>query len=318
MKCKICGKPAVIKLRAHNIALCPEHFVEFVHRQVKKAIKHYRMFTPDEKIAVAVSGGKDSLALVDILSELGYNISAFYIDLGIKHMNYSQVSKEKATSFCEKKNIKCLIYSLPEMFGMGIDEAARKSRRTPCSLCGMTKRYLMNKAAQELGADVVATGHNLDDQAAALFANVMRWDISYLAKGYPVLPAENGFAKKVKPLIYLTEREIAAYAIVRGIDYVRYECPHSEGARFLIYKEHLNAIENVSPGTKRRFYQGYTENIWRFEVGPQDMCQKEHTKEAVLKPCKICGMPTPAEDGICSFCRFWRADEVKKLKEGEK
>ncbi len=317
MKCRICGRPAVIKLRAHNIALCKDHFVEFVQNQTAKAIKHYKMFTKKDHIAVAVSGGKDSLALVDILTELGYNISAFYIDLGIKHMDYSATSKAKAQAFCEKKNVPCLVYSLPEMFGMGIDEAARKSKRTPCSLCGMTKRYLMNVAAKDLSADVIATGHNLDDQAAALFANIMRWDVSYLAKGYPVLPAEHGFPKKVKPLVFLTEREIAAYAIVRGIDYVRYECPHSEGARFLVYKEHLNAIENMSPGTKRRFYQGYTENIWRFQIDREDVKEHKGEEESVMKPCRICGMPTAAEDGICSFCRFWRPDEVKKLKESE-
>lgn len=316
MKCRICGKPAVIKLRSHNIALCPKHLIEFVQKQTYRAIKRYKMFEKNDHIAVAVSGGKDSLALLDILTDLGYKVSAFYIDLGIKYMDYSKVSKEKATLFCKKKNVDCLVYSLPEMFGMGIDEAARKSWRTPCSLCGMTKRYLMNMAAKDVKADVIATGHNLDDQSAALFANLLRWDIAYLSKGYPVLPEENGFPKKVKPLIFLTEREIAAYAIVKNIDYVRYECPHSEGARFLIYKEYLNAIENISPGTKRRFYQGYTDNVWRFRIESPEYCPEESEQEGVMQPCKICGMPTAAEDGICSFCRFWRPDEVKKLKEG--
>lgn len=303
MKCKICGKPAVIKLRAHNIALCPEHFTEFFERQVRRTISKYKMLTPGERVLVAVSGGKDSLVLITVLQRLGYDVMGFHIDLGIGE--YSQVSRQKAEAHCEKIGAPCLVYDLKEMFGMGITEAARKSKRSPCSLCGMTKRYLMNMAARETGIDVVATGHNLDDQAAALFANLLRWDVSYLAKGSPVLPAEHGFPRKVKPLALVSEREVAAYALINGIDYVRWECPHSEGARFLVYKEHLNQIEEMSPGTKRRFYQGYLDNIWRFQ---------DEEEERKLKPCKICGMPTAAEDGICSFCKFWRRDEVEKLK----
>ena len=103
--------------------------------------------------------------------------------------------------------------------------AARATRRVPCSACGLSKRHLFDAAAREGGYDVVATGHNLDDEAAVLLGNTLRWDIDYLARQLPVLPGGNGFPRKVKPLVRLTERETAAWCIVRGIDYQVEECP---------------------------------------------------------------------------------------------
>ena len=99
---------------------------------------------------------------------------------------------------------------------------------------------------------MVATGHNLDDEAAVLFGNVLRWDLAYLGRQYPVLPESHGFARKVKPLVRLGEREMAAYCVLRGIDYIVEECPMAAGNRHLGYKEALNAIEVTSPGVQGR------------------------------------------------------------------
>ena len=118
----------------------------------------------------------------------------------------------------------------------------------------MSKRHLIDKAALDGGFDVVATGHNLDDEAAVLLGNVLHWHTEYLGRQAPVLPARDGFPRKVKPLVRLGERETAAYCVLRGIDYIVDECPMAEGNRHLRYKEALNAIEAASPGTKHAFY----------------------------------------------------------------
>ena len=127
----------------------------------------------------------------------------------------------------------------------------------PCSACGLSKRHLFDQAALEGGYDVVATGHNLDDEAAVLFGNVLRWHTEYLGRQLPVLPAANGFPRKVKPLVRLGEREMAAYCVVRGIDYIVEECPMAVGNKHLGYKDALNAIEVTSPGSKHDFYFGF-------------------------------------------------------------
>ena len=146
---------------------------------------------------------------------------------------------------------------LRDEYGFDVPHAAAATRRVPCSACGLSKRHLFDRVALEGGVDVVATGHNLDDEAAVLFGNVLRWQTEYLARQLPVLPAGNGFPRKVKPLVRLSERETAAYCVVSGIDYQVEECPMAAGNRHLGYKEALNTIEERSPGTKHDFYFGF-------------------------------------------------------------
>jgi uncharacterized protein (TIGR00269 family) len=143
---------------------------------------------------------------------------------------------------------------------------------------------------------VVATGHNLDDEAAVLFGNVLRWDLAYLGRQFPVLPAAPGFARKVKPLVRLGERETAAYCVLEGIDYIVEECPMAVGNRHLGYKDALNDIEVSSPGSKAAFYFGFLDRI-----APMVAPVAEEEKEG-LHPCPGCGSPTVAD--LCAFCRL--------------
>ena len=150
---------------------------------------------------------------------------------------------------------------LPDDYGFDVPNGAKAARRVPCSACGLSKRHLFDKAALDGGYDVVATGHNLDDEAAVLFGNVLRWNTDYLGRQRPVLAARPGFPKKVKPLVRLGEREMAAYCVLRGIDYQVEECPMADGNRHLGYKEALNAIEVQSPGSKHAFYFGFLDKV---------------------------------------------------------
>lgn len=307
MKCKKCHAKAVIGLPRHNAAFCKPCFNEFVHDQVVRAIKGDRMFSHQESVLVAVSGGKDSLALWDILLKLGYHADGLYVDLGIP--GYSATSRQKVERFaetvCQPLNATLLVHTVPEEEGAGIRELADMVNRPTCSTCGTIKRYRFNRAAVEHDYDVMATGHNLDDEAARLLGNVLHWQEEYLEKQGPSLPASvEGFAKKVKPLYRLSEREIAAYAVINKIDYIVEECPMAKGSKMLLYKEVLNRLETESPGTKQRFYWGFLEKQ-KTQSAHTTMAEKD---QATLHPCPSCGQPTSAD--VCAYCKMMARAKV--------
>jgi uncharacterized protein (TIGR00269 family) len=293
-KCRVCKAPAIIDLPRHNANFCAEHLLQLCRRQVEKAIKDHDMLSPDDRILVAVSGGKDSLAVWDILVDLGYRADGFYIGLGIGE--YSDTSHEYARQFADERGLTLRTFDLRAELGYDVPTAAKVTRRVPCSACGLSKRHLFDRAATEGGYDVVVTGHNLDDEAAVLFGNTLRWDVEYLSRQFPVLPARNGFPKKVKPLMRLTEREMAAWCIVRGIDYQVEECPMAVGNKHLSYKEALNSIERESPGSKAAFYLEFVDKMAPI------LSQLNQAAAGELGECATCGSPTTGD--VCAFCRL--------------
>jgi tRNA-5-methyluridine54 2-sulfurtransferase len=294
MKCTVCRGPAVIDLRRHNANFCGEHFLKFCRDQVARAIDDHDMIAPGQRVLVAVSGGKDSLALWDLLLSLGYHVDGMTIGLGIG--DYSETSTAASVAFAAERGLELTTVDLRGDYGYDIPTAAAVTRRVPCSSCGMSKRHLIDKAALDGGYDVVATGHNLDDEAAVLLGNVLHWQTEYLGRQVPMLEERPGFPRKVKPLIRLSERETAAYCVVRGIDYVVDECPMAAGNRHLRYKDALNDIEAASPGTKHAFY-------FEFLAKASDRFRPEATAaQDGLTPCASCGSPTTGE--VCAFCRL--------------
>jgi uncharacterized protein (TIGR00269 family) len=252
------------------------------------------MIRPGERVLIAVSGGKDSLGAWELLVDLGYETDGLYLGLGIG--DYSDASGRYTRDFAASRNLKLTEIDIPAEYGFNIETAAATVRRPPCGACGLSKRHLFNQAALDGGYDVVATGHNLDDEAAVLFGNVLRWDAEYLGRQYPVLPATPGFVRKVKPLVRLSEREMAAYCVIRGIDYIVEECPMAEGNRHLVYKEALNILEQRSPGAKANFLFSFLER------GHERFAADAETERAELTPCTVCGSPTTGE--VCAFCRM--------------
>ncbi len=299
MRCKFCRRKAFIKIHYPKMYLCEEHFKEYFERKVKRTIERYKLLNFNEKILVVVSGGKDSAVTVYVLKKLGYNIECLHINLGIGE--YSEKSEEYARKQCKKLGVPLHIVRIRELLGKGIGEV--RTRRPICSYCGLTKRYIFNKFAYDNGFDAVATGHNLDDEASFIFANLMNWNTQYLAKQGPLLPRDGKFVKKVKPLYELTEREVTAYALVTGIDYMLDECPHAEGATTIEYKEILNRMEEKRPGTKINFIKGYLRKKKLFEI---------ELGEHELRECRVCGMPSQGEK--CSFCNFWGLEKPLKFK----
>jgi len=294
MKCRVCWGPAVVDVRRHNAAFCPEHFVTHCREQVRRAVHDHQMIEPGDRVLVAVSGGKDSLALWDLLVDLDYDVDGFYLGLGIDQ--YSDESIEYARTFAGLRGLKLHEVDLGDDFGFDIPAAVAVTHRSPCGACGLSKRHLFNAVALEHGYDVVATGHNLDDEAAVLLGNVLRWETGYLGRQHPVLPAAEGFARKVKPLVRLGEREMAAYCIIQGIDYQVEECPMAAGNKHLGYKEILNALEDRSPGSKAAFLFGFLDR------GHARFAADAGQERAALGMCRECGAPTTTE--VCAFCKL--------------
>jgi uncharacterized protein (TIGR00269 family) len=303
MKCRKCAAKAVINMRQHKLALCKDHFLTWIPEQTQRFIEKYRMFTPDEKVLVAVSGGKDSLSLWDILWRLGYQADGLYIGLGIDGgIAYSSQSQRISQAFAADRGLHLHIVDIPQKYGNSIPQMASRTRRgqgKPCSVCGMTKRHTMNQMALEGGYDVLVTGHNLDDEAAVLFGNTLNWIPGYLVRQGPVLEANQpGLVRKAKPLCRIYEKEMAAYALLRGIEYVYEECPYAEGAKTIYYKELLNKLEFDRPGAKLSFYLSFLRAKENGLFAPQADPGADR-----LHACPSCGQPT-SSPGECAFCRM--------------
>jgi uncharacterized protein (TIGR00269 family) len=304
MKCSKCGGVAVINMRQHRLRLCAAHLSEWFVAMTQRAIDTFGMFGPDDRVLVAVSGGKDSLALWNVLLKLGYDAQGMYIGLGIdEQIGYSHKSLEFCREFVEEHHPGAVLHvvDLGDEYGRTIPDLARTSRRgrgKPCAVCGLVKRHIMNQVARDGGFAAIATGHNLDDEVAVLMQNTLHWQTGYLARQAPVLEERDGLARKVKPFVRLYEREAAAYALVQGIDYIYDECPFAKGSTTNFYKELLNQLELTSPGAKQQFYLQFL----RAREGGQ--VQFAELEEVELHPCVRCGQPTTAGD-LCAFCRLW-------------
>ena len=308
MKCRTCGQKTVVNMRQHKLALCKDHYLDWIPEQTGRFIEKYKMFTPEEKVLVAVSGGKDSLSLWDILQRLGYQADGLYIALGIdaqrsplgETLNYSSESQRLVEMFASGRGLKLYIVDVRREYGSTIPQFAQKSHRGRdklCSVCGLIKRHVMNRIARDFGYNVLATGHNLDDEAAVLFGNTLTWAGEYLLRQGPVLSRTPGLARKVKPLCRIYEREMLAYALLRGIEYIYDECPFSIGSTSIYYKQMLNKLESDRPGAKLSFYLSF------LEARKSGLFAEREEIQAELHPCSNCGQPTSAP-GLCSFCRL--------------
>lgn len=292
-RCRVCGSPAYVRLEYANLQLCKDDFIRFFERRVKRTIERYGMFEKGSRVAVAVSGGKDSVALLHALwrlkDELGIELTAITIDLGIAgHSDrYIPISKR----ICEKLGVACRVVDLRGEYGFAVDEL-KGLRRSVCSLCGAVKRYVLNKEARELGAHVLATAHNLDDFLATLLQAYIRGDLRALAKLKPYLPGEGKLVAKAKPLVETPEKDTKAYVQALGLDHVNWKCPYAQDASSLEYKKVLNALEGRYPSIKFQFMRSFLERIQPL-IG---------VEEPSLVSCSKCGEPSSSP--VCQFCRI--------------
>lgn len=310
MKCTVCKGPATIRMPRHNAHFCETHFISHVQKQLKRVIRHFRMFPPGAKLLLAVSGGKDSMALWDLLLEGGYKVDAVHINGGFGP--FSEASEKALREYASHRNSSgdaeaapVRVYSFRELVGADFETALLAARMPPCSLCGLTKRYMLNRLALEGNYYALVTGHNLDDETAFLLGNLLHGQTGYLAKQQPVLPPRPGFARKVKPLVRLTDRDMELYARLRAVPCHAGACPHSEGAVSHVHKDVLQQIDHTFPGTKGSFYFQFLEKI-----RPALDAWNSGDVDSNHRRCLRCGYPT-RRDGLCQFCEL--QEKLEKL-----
>ncbi|GAB6887917.1 ATP-binding protein [Desulfothermus okinawensis JCM 13304] len=287
-KCTRCKKQAIIRLPSHNAKFCKECFEHFFKTAVIRAMKKIKI-QKDTPIMVAVSGGKDSLVLWDVLNELGYKTMGIHIDLGIDE--FSKKSIKAIENFAGPRDLEWKIYHLTDFVGLDMVQIHKKIRRKICSVCGKLKRQLLDVVTTKEGFSVVATGHNLDDEAGRLLGNLIGKREEYVKKTYPYLPSPHPkIPAKIKPLYRLEIKEILIYAQLKSIEPVNIDCPLSRGATSRKFKKALNLLENQMPGIKRNF-------LFRYIEQNRPMTGFENYRE-----CKICGYPTYLD--LCNLCNI--------------
>lgn len=276
MQCSRCGQKAVFD----SPALCAGHFLEHVEQTVQSTIKQYSLCSKADRVCVAASGGKDSAALLFILKRSGYRVEVLAVDEGIA--GYRDRTLEDLRKLCGDLQVPLRVVSFRDEVGGSLDVLAKG--RHPCSVCGVFRRYLLNKYAE--GFDVIATGHNLDDEAQSVLMNVIKANHTMFFRSHVRTPPAEGFIPRVKPLMFLTERQVLAYTVLRGLR-IRYgECPHVPLALRARVRDVLNEYEGSDPGMKRRLVEA------ALHVAVQ--------RPASLVRCGVCGQPSAHQ--VCRAC----------------
>jgi len=295
MKCDRCDNSAVYARKYSGESLCSECFSNSILRKTAKTISKHNMIQNDELVCVAVSGGKDSLALLHVLSKMAKNhnfrIHAVTIDEGIP--GYRDEALDIVKDFCTRLGVEHTMYPYKELFGLTLDESLKQNqddRLSSCSICGTFRRRAMDHAAKQIGANVIATGHNLDDTLQTFVINTLSGDTNKI--GWMDPDTSENSLRKIKPFCEIYESEIVFYAFTNGLPFQSEPCPHmNEGIRTEI-REFLNKLENSHSGIKNNMYR----SVLRISQTMRDANYKEKTK------CANCGAECTGK--ICSVCKM--------------
>ena len=280
-------------------------FLQYFENKVFKTIRKYKLFPRDEKICVAASGGKDSTAALYLTKKYfeKYNIPldnlfAMVIDEGIaRHRDESLKNLKK---FCKNENIQLISINVKENFKTNIDESAEKIRevgRKPCMVCGIWRRYLLNKYARENGANKLVTGHNLDDEAQAIIMNQFKANISLTASLGPISGNKDHelFVRRIKPLYFCSDNELEMYTKIKKWELDYCACVYSqEGYRSQI-KKMLNEFEEKYPGTKHGIVKSFLQILPLIK-------EKANQTDETIQICELCG--EPANNNVCNACKL--------------
>ena len=274
--------------------LCQGCFRETIKGRVEKTIARYKMLDHDSRIAVGVSGGKDSLGLLHVLKEVGIRfprseLIAVSIDEGVK--GYRDEALEIASETCRNLDVEHRIHSFKDLFGLTMDEIYTRDRSlSTCAYCGVFRRRALNEAARKVDADRLATGHNLDDMAQTAMLNMLRGDLSRLYMMNPGGSILKGFVRRIKPFCEVPERESTLYAYYSGFRFQELPCPYAEEAMRNDIRGFLNRMEVKRPGTKFIVYRT------AIKMTPETLTN------TLANTCNICGESTSGK--ICRICQI--------------
>ena len=302
--CSACKRKAAFFFRPYSgERLCKKCFGESIEAKVRATIAKHHMFNYSDKIAIAVSGGKDSLSLLHILAKMERrhpksSLVAITVDEGIS--GYRDEALKLTVESCEELGIAQHTVSFKEIYGLTLDEVVARSRKksdrelTSCSYCGVLRRRALNVAAREVGADKIATAHTLDDEVQTVLMNIFRGDISRLVKEKPVTDnVHQRLVQKVKPFCEIPEKESALYAYIKKIRFQDTPCPYASEALRNDIRFVLNHMEAKHAGTKFTV----SKTMERMRPVLDELGKKEGFRE-----CTECGEPASAQ--LCKVCEM--------------
>lgn len=302
MKCMKCDNTAVIKLQ-HG-AFCKDHFLYYIEEKVMKTFRQYKLIKQEDTVCVAASGGKDSLTALYMTNKFckEHNIPMFalLIDEGIA--GYRDHTKEDLETFCNKFEIKFYVASFEDEFGKRLDTLAPEARvklgKKPCTVCGIFRRTLLNKYAKKHGATKLVTGHNLDDESQAYMMNVFQGNMKQNASLGPMsgLSDNNKYARRIKPLYFVSEKETRLFCLLKGFDVKFTECPNIEHSFRAEVRDMMNRLEDKYPALKSGIINSF------LSVMPELKEKYGTGKRAEFSYCEKCGEPCSGE--VCNSCKL--------------
>ncbi|WP_305064635.1 TIGR00269 family protein [Methanococcoides sp.] len=296
IKCMKCNRDAIIFQKYSGMHICKRHFIEDVERKVKLTIRKQYKIEKGDIIAVALSGGKDSVVLLYLLHKIfgmrrDIEIVALTIDEGIA--GYREETLEKARKLTSELGIRHIVRSFKDEYDKTLDELTAQERELgACSYCGVLRKSLMNKIANEIGATKLATGHNLDDEAQTIMMNHLGGDVDRMIRLSPPRAIE-GLVLRAKPLRKVPEKEVALYAIVNELPFDMSECPYAHEALRGEVRDMINEFEVRHPGTKYSIMRGFDKTV--------GLIAKEYP-QAELSKCRVCGETCTAK--LCQACKL--------------
>ncbi len=294
-RCSLCNEPAVFHDRVRGRHLCRDHFTSDIEARVLDTIRSRNLIVPGDHVAIALSGGKDSTALLMILARLlpslgDVPLSAVTIDEGIH--GYREDTVRSADDLVKRFGLPHTTVSFPDLFGDTLDAFLEGRETEACSVCGILRRKALNVAAERAGATKLATGHNLDDEAQSVFMNVLRGDLPRLLRD-PGSDSQGMFIPRIKPLMFVSEKEIAVYLMLHGAWADLPECPYAVHALRGEVRRMLATLESKHPGTMLHLMES-REKIAMWCAGtPQ---------EEPVRECRQCGDPCSGE--VCQLCQL--------------
>jgi uncharacterized protein (TIGR00269 family) len=272
--------------------LCTNCFTATIREKVRNTIARHNMLDHDSRVALGLSGGKDSIALLEILHTLQQHhphstLTAISIDEGVG--GYRDEALRLAAQATQKLGVPHHITSFKDLFGYTMDEIAASPRELhACTYCGVLRRRALNTAARDIDADRLATAHNLDDMAQTALLNILRGDTNRLAQIDPGGRDLPGFVRRIKPYAEIPERESTLYAYLAGIPFQATPCPYADEAMRNDARDILNRLEHKRPGTKHTVYRT------ALKLAPNLQTREPPTN------CTTCGEPSPATQ--CRVC----------------
>ena len=303
MKCDKCENTAVYSRRYSGENLCSQCFSNSILHKAAKTISKYKMIKNNELVCVAVSGGKDSLVLLDILNKMSkthnFRIFAVTIDEGIP--GYRDEALEIVENFCTQLNIQHKTFSYKKIFDLTLTESLElrnDQKLSSCSICGTFRRRALDHAAKTINADTIATGHNLDDNLQTFLINILSGDAKKI--GWMDPDTSSNKVRKIKPLSEIYESEIVFYAFTNNLPFQTEPCPHmNEGIRTEI-REFLNSLELNHDGIKNNMYR----TILKISQFMKESNHKEKRmclvcgNQCTSRICSVCNMLTNLKDGL--------------------